>query len=46
VGILSGRDFFAYLVEGLERLVHQARYKEALADGDDPYDHLGGSYGE
>jgi CBS domain-containing protein len=46
VGILSSRDFLAYVVEGLDRLVQQARYKEALAEGDDPYDHLGGSYGD
>jgi CBS domain-containing protein len=44
VGILSSRDFFAYVVEGLERLVQQGRYKEALSEGADPYDHLGGSY--
>lgn len=46
VGILSSRDFFAYVVEGLERLVQRGRYKEALGEGDDPYDHIGGSYGE
>jgi len=46
VGILSTRDFLAYVVEGLETLVDQARYKQALREGDDPYDHLGGSYGE
>ena len=45
VGILSSRDFFAYVVEGLERLVQRGRYKESLAEGADPYDHLGGSYG-
>ena len=44
VGILSSRDFFAYVVEGLERLVQHGRYKESLAEGADPYDHLGGSY--
>lgn len=44
-GILSSRDFFAYVVEGLERLVDRARYDQALGDGEDPYDHLGGSYG-
>ena len=26
VGILSSRDFLAYVVEGLERLVQRARY--------------------
>lgn len=44
-GILSSRDFFVYVVEGLERLVDRARYEQALAEGEDPYDHLGGSYG-
>jgi CBS domain-containing protein len=46
VGILSSRDFLAYVVEGLEGLVDRARYKQALSEGDDPYDHLGGSYGD
>lgn len=45
VGILSSRDFFAYVVEGLERLVKQGEYEKSLAEGTDPYDHLGGSYG-
>lgn len=45
-GILSTRDFFAYVAQGLERMVEQGRYQEALAEGRDPYDHLGGSYGE
>jgi len=45
-GILSSRDFFGYVVEGLERVVDKVRYEQALAEGDDPYDHLGGSYGE
>ncbi|MGB5813175.1 MAG: CBS domain-containing protein [Polyangiales bacterium] len=46
VGILSSRDFFAYVVEGLESLVDKARYEQALGEGQDPYDHLGGSYGK
>ncbi|MBT8470938.1 MAG: CBS domain-containing protein [Deltaproteobacteria bacterium] len=45
-GILSSRDFLAYVVEGLEDLVDRARYGEALGEGEDPYDHLGGSYGK
>jgi signal-transduction protein with cAMP-binding, CBS, and nucleotidyltransferase domain len=45
VGILSSRDFLTYVVEGLESLVDKARYDEALREGEDPYDHLGGSYG-
>ena len=46
VGILSSRDFFAYVAEGLEAVVDKVRYEQALAEGEDPYDHLGGSYGE
>ena len=45
-GILSSRDFLAYVVEGLEDLVDRARYGQALGEGEDPYDHLGGSYGK
>jgi len=45
VGILSTRDFLAFLVDGLERLIDDAKYREQLAGGLDPYDHLGGSYG-
>lgn len=44
-GILSSRDFFAYVVEGLERFIDRARYEDKLDKGEDPYDHLGGSYG-
>lgn len=46
VGILSTRDFLAYVVEGLERLIGDARYRDELSEGVDPYDHLGGSYGK
>jgi CBS domain-containing protein len=46
IGILSSRDFFAYVAEGLERVVDKVRYERALAEGEDPYDHIGGSYGE
>ena len=45
-GILSSRDFLAFVVEGLEGLVDRARYDQALGEGEDPYDHLGGSYGK
>ena len=45
VGVLSSRDFLAYVVEGLEQLVDKARYERGLAEGEDPYDHLGGAYG-
>lgn len=44
-GILSSRDFLAFVVQGLERLVDRSRYEKALAEGEDPYDHLGGGYG-
>ena len=44
-GILSSRDFFVYVVEGLEKFIDRARYEEKLSKGEDPYDHLGGSYG-
>ena len=46
VGVLSSRDFLAYVVEGLERVIDQIRYEQKLEEGDDPYDHLGGSYGK
>ncbi len=45
VGILSTRDFLAFVVEGLEGYVEKARYDQELAAGTDPYDHIGGSYG-
>lgn len=44
VGILSSRDFFEYVADGLEKLVDDLRYQRQLEDGADPYDHLGGSY--
>jgi predicted transcriptional regulator len=45
VGILSSRDFQEYLLQGLESFISEKRYRKALDDGEDPYDHLGGSYG-
>ena len=45
VGILSTRDFLAFVVDGLERYVEKARYDQDRAAGADPYDHVGGSYG-
>lgn len=45
VGVLSARDFFEAVAGGLERLIEQRRYDEALRQNQDPYDHLGGSYG-
>jgi CBS domain-containing protein len=44
VGILSARDFQAYLVAGLESLIENDSYRKALKDGRDPYDHIGGGY--
>jgi len=46
VGILSTRDFLAFVVEGLERRIERARYDQSLAEGADPYDHFGGGYGK
>ena len=46
VGILSSRDFLAYVVEGLEQVIDKIGYEEALGKGEDPYDHMGGSYGK
>ncbi len=45
VGIVSARDFFELLSGGFEDLVEHLRYENQLADDQDPYDHLGGSYG-
>ena len=46
VGILSSRDLLVYVVGGLERVIDRFQYKEGLKEGEDPYDHLGGSYGK
>jgi len=46
VGILSIRDFLTFLVGGLERFIDQRKYAKDIAEGDDPYDHLGGAYGK
>jgi len=45
VGIVSSRDLFAYVAASLERVVDDDVYTRAIATGDDPYDHVGGSYG-
>jgi CBS domain-containing protein len=45
IGILSTRDFLEYLVGGLESYIDDLKYKHELAEGNDPYDHIGGSYG-
>ena len=44
VGILSVRDFFSYVVEGLEGLIDQMRYQKSLDAGEDPYDHIGAGH--
>jgi CBS domain-containing protein len=44
VGILSARDLLSSVVQGLEAFIDQARYEQDLEDGQDPYDHVGGSY--
>ena len=46
VGILSTRDFLSFLVDGLERYVDERKYATGIAEGTDPYDHLGGAYGK
>ena len=46
VGILSTRDFLAFLVEGLERYIDESKYRSGLSGDIDPYDHIGGSYGK
>lgn len=45
VGIVSSRDLFGYVAESLERVVDDQQYAQALARGEDPYEHPGGSYG-
>jgi CBS domain-containing protein len=45
VGILSTRDFLAQVVDGLESFIEKNRYTENIAEGSDPYDHMGGAYG-
>ncbi len=46
VGVVSARDFFARVAVGLEDWIEQRRYESKLSEGDDPYDHVGGSYGK
>ncbi len=45
IGILSARDFFEVAAREMERLVEHLRYDKQLREEEDPYDHLGGSYG-
>ncbi len=44
VGIVSASDLFAFVAGNLERVVDEEQYAQALASGEDPYDHPGGSY--
>ncbi len=44
VGILSARDLLVEVVGGLESYIDRARYEQKLDEGEDPYDHVGGSY--
>lgn len=44
VGIISGRDFFAAVVEEFERLMDEHQYRDQLKAGLDPYEGLGGGY--
>ncbi|HQP39766.1 MAG TPA: CBS domain-containing protein [Polyangiaceae bacterium] len=45
IGVVSTRDLLDALVDGFERFVDEMRFKREMAEGADPYDHLGGSYG-
>lgn len=45
VGIVSTRDLLSAAVGSLEKFIEQAGYDRETADGGDPYDHFGGSYG-
>jgi len=45
VGIVSARDFFELLSGKFEGLVEHLRYENQLSQDQDPYDHIGGSYG-
>jgi CBS domain-containing protein len=45
VGMVSGRDFFDIVAGKLEGLIEHSGYGKKLEEGQDPYDHLGGSYG-
>jgi CBS domain-containing protein len=45
VGMVSARDFFESVANDLEDLIGKLRYGEQLSEGQDPYDHVGGSYG-
>lgn len=44
VGIISGRDFFAEVVDEFERLIDEHQYRDQLKAGIDPYEGLGGAY--
>lgn len=44
VGVISARDFFEFVVGGLERFIDERRYRDQLAEGLDPYEGFGGGY--
>ena len=44
IGILSARDVLLHVAGGLERALDDEAYDRALAQGKDPYDHVGGGY--
>lgn len=45
IGVISARDFFEKVTGELESLFDRLRYDDALSAVEDPYDHVGGSYG-
>jgi signal-transduction protein with cAMP-binding, CBS, and nucleotidyltransferase domain len=45
IAIISARDFFERITGELETLMDRAKYDAELHQAEDPYDHMGGSYG-
>jgi signal-transduction protein with cAMP-binding, CBS, and nucleotidyltransferase domain len=45
IAIISARDFFERITGELETLMNRAKYDAELHQAEDPYDHMGGSYG-
>jgi len=45
IAIISARDFFERITGELETLMDRAKYDTAVHQAEDPYDHMGGSYG-
>lgn len=44
IGILSARDLFEAVADGLGAFIDQLRYQQRLDDGLDPYAEMGGAY--